>query len=153
MILVNNCGNNRYQFDPDSRAYSIIKTPINQNDVSGIGWEYRKIPFGKKQFACTYYKDGEIYFSAEQGTWRLDERSKLRWYKKVPILFNEFNVIIDGEIVFSEVYFEPALLQPLNYIDITYDEMDAWIDDFFYSLKTDDMEEWIANVKTAWKDT
>ena len=151
--IMNNSRTNTYLFEPENGSYKTGRAWYAGLKISGIGWEYRRIPFGRKHFAAIYCMGDSLYLQHGIDIWEVNENAKFKWKKKLPLILNQFDLVLDGEIKFKQVYFEPALREPLNFIDFfTYDEFDAWADDFYYSLSTNgNMAEWIKNVKENWK--
>jgi hypothetical protein len=153
MKLINNSNAGFYDFCPDSGHYQVDPSTNSKNvkNINGIGWEYKTLPFLNRHFVAIYKKNEDIYFQHDHDSWMINEGSCFKWSKKFSFLINEFQLIINDELKFKKIYFEPALMQPLNYVDfISYDQTDACADDFFYSCSLENITAWLQQVKNNW---
>jgi hypothetical protein len=153
MKLINNSNYTFYDFCPESGLYLIDPNMNSGNatDINGIGWEYKVSPFLSRHFVAIYKKNENIYFQHDQDHLIISENTYFKWSKKLSFFINEFQIFIGNELKFKKIYFEPALMKPLNYLDfISYDQIDACDDDFFYSCSQRIDTEWLQHAKSNW---
>ncbi len=107
----------------------------------------------KMDFAAIYIDANNLFFQIGKQRWNIGKPDiQIEWHYCISIIRRCFKIIEDKKVLFKHKYIARYFFHPLNWIDFTYDPLDAELDDFFMWIgKSIKDKEWVNNIKTVWE--
>ncbi len=148
--------NRLYWLDVESLAYRIEDyewvEDVEHTACKGFAIIFRRT-LKTKELAAIYVDAGKLFLQVGKERWCLeDDNIKIKWKTCISIIRYCFKVYKNDRIVFKHKYLSRFFFHPLNFIDITYDSLDAELDDFFMWIgkKKIKNESWAKNTRLSW---